>query len=375
MKAIKTNLAAIALLLFVHLAANAKTWRVNKISDYLPNNASRYGANVGGTIEYPVFKELEEAQEYNAVLNGDTVHLEGCASGDEYSSAIITKRLVIIGTGYFLAENPDVSNDLLASRIASLEFEEGSAGSQVIGVWIRAESGVGGILRVDESNITIKRCKIDWYLYLGRDLADIYIIGNYFDNINQPTFSAIEIDNSNFPVNVVIKNNIFKKKVLLQSGNLVGTVLQCHNNVFDCPAAVGAPSLKLNSISFQNNILTTAGATVEINGGSGNGITFNTSASASGQFGSAANNIVAVDMASLFLSGGTSDGKYRLNPSAPDNIPGSDGTERGAFGGTAISNRYSISGLAPIPVIYEISTSGVSDATGLPVTIKARTIK
>ncbi|MEP6844563.1 MAG: hypothetical protein ABI861_01100, partial [Panacibacter sp.] len=51
------------------------------------------------------------------------------------------------------------------------------------------------------------------------------------------------------------------------------------------------------------------------------------------------------------------------------------GTERGVFGGAATINRYTLSGLAAIPVIYQVSTSGVATPTGLPVTIKARTIK
>jgi hypothetical protein len=369
--------SAIVLLICLAQQANARIWRVNKISDYIANNASKYGANVGGTLIKPVFSELTEAVGYGGVINGDTVHLEGCTSGASFSNTDVTKRLIIIGTGYFLTENINVSNDLLPSRIDRIDFIAGSEGSQLIGVWLYSSSGTGGYSSINVSNITIKRCKIDWQINLANLLFDVFLLGNYFDNIEQPTQSSIKVGIT-APSNFVIKNNIFRKPVLITSGNTVATVQQCNNNIFDCPSLpLGAPSIKLNALSFQNNILKNAGATVEINSGTGINMTYNTSASASGQFGSApgTNNIVASNIGTLFANSGSSDGFYQLNPSSSDNVPGSDGTDRGAYGGASIVNRYTLSGLAPIPVIYDISTSGVADATGLPVTIKARTIK
>jgi hypothetical protein len=100
-------------------------------------------------------------------------------------------------------------------------------------------------------------------------------------------------------------------------------------------------------------------------------VAFNTGSSAA-QFGTLNNNVVIADMTTLFVAAGTSDGKYQLKPASD---LGADGTERGAFGGASAVSRYTLSGLAPIPVIYDIATSGVADGTGLPVTIKARIIK
>ena len=69
-------------------------------------------------------------------------------------------------------------------------------------------------------------------------------------------------------------------------------------------------------------------------------------------------------------------GQYQLQSGVAGNVPGSDGAERGAFGGIAPSNRYTLSGLAAIPVIYDVSTTGVSQAgTGMTVQVKARTVK
>ena len=86
------------------------------------------------------------------------------------------------------------------------------------------------------------------------------------------------------------------------------------------------------------------------------------------------NNIVITDISTLFVdpSTNTTDGHYQLKPGS---AAGADGTDRGAFGGLAVTNHYTLSGLAPIPVIYNISTSGVGGSGGLNVSVKARSIK
>ncbi len=85
------------------------------------------------------------------------------------------------------------------------------------------------------------------------------------------------------------------------------------------------------------------------------------------------NNIVVAAINTLFVTSSSPDGSYQLKL-ALCSQQGSDGTDRGAFGGVAVSDRYTLSGLAAIPVIYSISTPGAT-ATNLPVTIQARTIK
>lgn len=128
----------------------------------------------------------------------------------------------------------------------------------------------------------------------------------------------------------------------------------------------------MNVGSFQNNILKNPSAIVNINNGTNLNVSFNTAASPN-QFGTTNNNVVA-DMTTLFVDPAlnSTDGDYQLRPGS---APGSDGADRGAFGGVIVQNRYQLSGLAAIPVIYEIQTNGVATPTGLPVTIKARTIQ
>ena len=131
----------------------------------------------------------------------------------------------------------------------------------------------------------------------------------------------------------------------------------------------------MNTPSFKNNILKTPSATVNINANKASSdVSSNTSSSATNQFGTTNNNIVITDMSTLFVdpATNTTDGRYQLKPGS---AAGADGTDRGAFGGLAVTNHYTLSGLAPIPVIYNINTSGVAGSGGLNVSIKARTIK
>ena len=51
---------------------------------------------------------------------------------------------------------------------------------------------------------------------------------------------------------------------------------------------------------------------------------------------------------------------YQILSGSVASNSGSDGTDRGAFGGAPVADRYTLSGLAAIPVIYSVSTSGAT---------------
>lgn len=342
------------------LRAEAKIWRVN-------NNANATnGSNFGGTVSFPVFQQLfgtatNSANGSNLVQNGDTVHLEG--STNDYTGGTLTKSLVIIGPGYFLNENPNTSNNLLPAKLDHLQFNAGSSLSQLIGINV---GGDGNGITINVSDIVIKRCRVEFDITLKFGISNIQIVQNFFSTVR--TTSMITADNDGFPTDVVFNNNIVLGTLILPVGY---TMLECRNNVFAGPSIAGNPSLRMYVGSFQNNIMTNPAATTNINGGTNLNVTYNTGSSAS-QFGGGTGNIVIADMTTLFVTSGTSDSKYQLKPGS---AAGSDGTDRGAFGGLGVPSRYSLSGLAPVPVIYEINTSGVATPSGLDVNIKAKTIK
>jgi len=360
----KKNYVLLFAVLFTALnvqVANAKIWRVNNKSNF--NGTTLYGDNFGGTSSYPVFTEINNAVGWASVNNGDTLYVEG--SSTTYASATVTKKLAIIGPGYFLNENPKTSNDLLSAQIGSISFNAGAAGSQLIGVSIIHVFPY--YVHLNTNNLTVKRCWIADAVHINSGVSDIYILENFFSN--SQTSTALILD---FPYDLttdLIFNNNVCQKTLIWSGS----IQQCNNNVFDGPANV--LNLQFTTPEFSNNILKPTNASVDINGGSKEKISYNIG-TLSTQFGTANQNKVVSNMSSLFVSSGTTDGIYKLKSNSAGSNNGSDGTDRGAFGGSVVGNRYTLSGLAAIPVIYKLTTSGVAtQQSGLSVTISARTIK
>jgi hypothetical protein len=347
---------------FIVKYADAKIWRVNNKSNY--NGTLLYGDNLGGTASYPVFKEVNNAVTWSAVANGDTIHLEG--STTIYLQAVITKKLVIIGPGFFLTENPKSSSNVLDAKIAQVLFNAGSSGSQLIGINNVDAGNTGDRIYVTVNDIVVKRCRIENDIELGTSLNGVMILQNFFPNVQET--NAIRTNGNTayiYPSGVVFNNNICQKTLIWS-----GSILQCNNNVFDGPP--NALNLQFSTSEFKNNILKPVNATANINGGTNLNVSYNTGSSAANQFGTANNNVVVADMTTLFATTGSNDGKYQLKPGS---APGSDGADRGAFGGAIVSSSYMLSGLAAIPVIYTITTPGVAGPSGLPVTIEARIIK
>ncbi|HRD57547.1 MAG TPA: hypothetical protein PK504_05830 [Ferruginibacter sp.] len=346
---------------------DAKIWRINNQSNY--NGSSSWGSNYGGSATYPVFKQINQAVSFASVVNGDTLYIEGAST--KYDQATLTKRLVLIGAGYLLNENPQSSPNLFTSLVDRITLSTGSAGSQLIA--IAFSSGINVSVTINTNDITVKRCFLDKRINIDDGVNNIKILQNYFFNYSGS--SAIFWSGVGTPPMDIIFNNNICRYSLLTNGF---TLLECKNNVFDPPNPVGnSLSIDITVSNFQNNILKNPTATVNINNGTNLNSSFNIATSAT-QFGTANNNIVLPDMSTLFVAGSplSADGAYRLQQPQPLNQLGADGTERGVFGGVIVANRYMLSGLAAIPVLYELNTSGVgTSVNGLQVEIKSRTIQ
>ncbi len=267
---------------FICQNAQAKIWRVNNTSNY-KGGKTLYGDNLGGTVSNPVFAQLSDANSSNlvSVNSTDTIHLEG--TNIVYDGVYLTKNMVIIGTGYFLNENPNVSNTVSEAEVKFVAFDAGSGGSQLIGVHVGGSTGIV----INVSKILIKRCLIDYSINVTYNISDIFVLQNYFTNIANDNNSAIFNHVNGFPTNFIFDNNICKK--ILWFAAYVTSVFnaeECNNNVFDCPAISGSPSILMNTTSFKNNILKTSAATVNINANVvSSDVSYNTSASATSQFG------------------------------------------------------------------------------------------
>lgn len=364
-----TTVAVFAILLLSHIA-NATTWRVNNKSNY--NGSNLFGENYGGTAAFPVFKQINQAVAWTSVHDDDTLHVEG--SLDVYLQGDISKRLVIIGAGYFLEQNPNTSNDLLDSKVVRINFDAGSAGSILQGLNVGFGNSQSGYIEVNVNNITIKRCRIERGVAPATNLQFLTVIQNFFPNTY--VTNALTLGNSQFvpPVDLIFNNNIVQKTLVWTYGSgAPGNLTQCRNNIFDGPDNLATDYLKFQTTDFQNNILIATGAIVNISANASD-IAYNIGTQ-SAQFGTSNNNLVVPNVTSLFVSGTSADGYYQLQSGSQASQNGSDGADRGAFGGAIVTNRYTLSGLAPIPVTYQATTTGIVTPSGLPVTIKARTIK
>ena len=352
----------------------AKIWRINNHSNY--DGSTLWGDNFGGTAAYPVFAQIDQAVAFGIVNAGDTLHVEG--STTVYSFATITKKLVIIGTGYFLTDNPNTSNNVLATKLARIAFNAGSENSQLIGVdMVSAGNSFDRDVYINVNGVTVKRCRIEGQVVFGFPLSDVYIIQNFFPNT--VVSNAINTNGNSFftpPTDLVFNNNICQKTLTwgtpIANPTTMWPILQCNNNVFDGPDNLANPNLAFSTSEFKNNILMPTNAKVNISASAGN-VSYNIG-TLSTQFGAADNNLVVPAITTIFVTSASPDGGYQVADGTVADNSGSDGTDRGAFGGTAVISRYTLSGLAAIPVVYEITTPGATSTT-LPVTIKARTIK
>lgn len=355
--------------------AVAKTWRVNNQSNY--NGTSLYGDNFGGNAACPVFAQINQAVTFGIVNNGDTLHVEG--SNTVYTFGTITKRLVIIGTGYFLTDNPATSNTTLATKIEYITFNNNSQGSQLIGFdVVNNGNNADGYVYVSTNDITVKRCRIERAVRFETLLTDVFIVQNFFANTIVTNCLATNGNNAFVPPTGIVFNNNICQKTLTWGSPLANPttfwpLAQCKNNVFDGPDNLATPNLAFSTGEFTNNILMPVNAVVNIQSSAG-AVSYNIG-TLSTQFGTANQNLVVPAITSLFITGTSRDAAYQIADGTAADNSGADGSDRGAYGGSSVVNRYTLSGLAPIPVIYGITTSGVADATGLPVTIMARTIK
>ena len=370
MKKIKLLSATLLLMAVIAQNVNAKIWRVNNKSNY--NGTTLFGDNMGGTPTYPVFDQVNDVVGYPAINNFDTIHVE--ASPTVYAQADIDRPLVIIGSGYFIYDNPKTTNSPYNTKIARVEFDAGSQGSQLLGMdVVYAGNTVHGAVWITVNNVTVKRCRIENVIAFQTGLIDTYILQNYFDNANTATNAIGTNGNTAFvpPTDLIFNNNIVKNKLLWYNSNGQFPILECKNNVFDGPS--NTLLLDFATSAFHDNIIKPTLVTTNINSGS-NANVLNVTCTNATQFPGTPGLVVEPVMSNVFQTSVSKDGQYQLNPTWAAANPGANG-ERGCFGGP-VTSHYSLSGLAAIPVIYDVTTNGVSVAgQGLPINVKARTIK
>jgi len=289
------------------------------------------------------FNNLQTAVNDANVVAGDTLLIEG--SSLSYGSSIsISKKLILLGTGYFLSENPETQANPANAYAGQVSINSGAEGSVISGLTLNT-------ININTSNTVIMRCRIISYIILYNNASNVTIIQNYFEN--DPNYNIYLYTSSS---NVLIVNNIFNKVngVSINSTTTATAIVQ--NNVFS-----GASTIRLYNSVFANNILN--GNSIDFTGCS----VLNNLCNAT-QLPTGNGNQLNINMNTVFVGSGSTDGQWQLKTGSPAIGAGTNGEDCGAFGGTSI---YILSGLPQIPAIYFYSAPVSGSALqGLPVHIK-----
>ncbi|MEI7725115.1 MAG: hypothetical protein WCK09_08410 [Bacteroidota bacterium] len=284
------------------------------------------------------FITAQQAAGSASVIIGDTLYLE--SSVVSYGSLTLSKRLVIVGPGFFLGQNPATQANLAPAILDNLVFTTGSKGSHVTGMTVLSWTNV------QDTAIMLTR----------NNLADVAISGTSINNyLAQNFITSLSISGSS---GNQILNNLVNKSDNCNNGNCFSmnntSSATVRNNIFNgCQV--------INGCTYENNI-----ATGSVAGGNNlftaNNSTVSNNIGASTQYGSNNGNKSNINMATVFVNAGSDDGRYQLLPGSPASGAGTGGVDCGIFGG---STAYVLSGVPNLPSIWYININGSA------VTVKA----
>lgn len=327
------------------MQVNAKIWRINNLT--------------GSAADFSSF----DACIANAsVQNGDTVYLE--PSPTAYTnSVLINKRLVFVGTGYFLS-GTDANSGLQANTQgaimnASLRFDSLASGSVFLGFDLGSQN-----LWLDPraDSIRFERCRFGSISYniaapnihnRARNLVfnKCYFSGVstiahfYFDNL-EVTNCIITSTFSFGPTNVasaLVRNNLFFSGITIANAYFANNI--CLN--------IGAGSFNVSASVIRNNIAEFSGVLPTGDG-----------------------NIGGIAQSNLFVTatGNSTDGRWRLRSGSPalgaGETVGGVTPDCGPFG---TPDPYRLSGIPQVPTIYSLSVpTSVPVGQPLNITISTR---
>ncbi|WP_439882731.1 hypothetical protein ACSX1A_06080 [Pontibacter sp. MBLB2868] len=347
-------LLMVVLLVLNTSAAFAKIWRVNN--------------NNGVTAD---FTTLQAA--HDGATSGDTIHVEGSAT--EYGGLQSTKKLVILGPGYYLEQNANTQALQASAKVSSMYLYSGSEGTVIMGLDFNANA-----ISIFASDITIKRNKFntlngeqDWgfgavALYYEQSNSSIPV-----SNIVISQNYGLTISSSSASTGVLIANNYIGVGANYGTENTTGDALNLHtgtvaliqNNIF-----TQGKFTAYNS-TFTNNIMIFGALE-----GTGNMIANNIGNST--QFGTTNGNQSNVSMSTVFVGPGTGvsqDGQWKLAVGSPALGAGYGSTSTNPIDAGMYSNHtpYVLSGIPPIPAIYFMEAQPVGSSTDpIDVTVKVK---
>jgi len=284
-----------------------------------------------------------------AAIAGDTLMVHG--SNNDYGSFTISKQLTIIGTGH----NPQKQGPLVSFTNGTITFGTGSSNSKLIGFRVNTITQNSSSI----IGVQILLCQITSQIMFGGSSTNNWVIdGNVF------TGTSYNINGSSGHTwsNWQIRNNIFNGQIYYSTGS-PGHYF--NNNIF---LYNGAVLSSLSNSFFNNNIFYRA----TVSAGSGNQYNNNlfapvTNTSSVNSAPISQNNINAVASSAVFVTDlGTGANfsyttDYNLVSGSPGKNSGTDGTDRGVYGG---DGDYDQNGVPTNPYISEFGISNPSISNG-----------
>ena len=317
-----TFTASLLLAMTAH-SLQAKIWTV----------APRPGAN---------FTTLAGAVASSSVLAGDTILVSGAPAS--YAGFTISKKLTIIGPGYFLNENTGLQADTNTAKISS-DVTINSNGTTIMGMYFLSS------LYVNADNVTITRCRMRTtvassypvYIYAKDSIiirqCFITQAANYYYNCVSAQSGATQIFIQNNFIEYLGGNASYGSFDIngTMSGDISNNVI--YGNIFNVSGG----------FTFNNNILRagtfqTTGVTPYNNIGDNN------------QFGTTNGNQSISGMSGVFVGTGSNDAKWQIATSGPADNTGFGGVDCGMFE-NSLGYQYVLSGIPAVPSIYLFNTN------------------
>lgn len=310
---------------------------------YRVNNAGGINAN---------FTDIQTA--HDSASAGDTILVEGTTNA--YSTTItLNKKLVILGPGYFLGQNPQTQANFSTALVSgTFNINSGSAGSVIMGLEFTYD------VNINESNIIFKRnySHATYSVNIGTSRSNVVIAQNYL--VGPGSYAALTIASG--CSNIIVTNNYLGNASSGFSLDMdPASSATIVNNIF-------SGKLDIHNSSFSNNIISSGALT-----GANNSL-INSLCDAT-QLPAGSGNLLSTTMTTVFVgaTGNSTDGQWKLLGGSPAIAAGASGEDCGIYGG---SDPYVLSGMPPIPSIFFYSApSSGSASQGLPVNIKIRANK
>ncbi len=304
---------------------------------------------------------------YTAATDDDYIYLPGGTFSSDLPT-VINKRLYITGAGM----NVDSSNVTGITRIPYLTFHEGASGSRIEGIYFYSGASQGTIVLNNQSsnstnNFTIINCNI---------AGAIHSTNNFWENVTIAKSVLMGSLQGNFSNSYLSNNHIYSHL------NVNGLNFQIDNNIFFYQPHPNSYLTLPNNSTFRNNIfqLYTTPFYISLNSIFHNNTNIVTNGSTQ------IFNQIQEPFLDAFLNPGSESNNiwctcnvynydihndYHIKPTSECKNSGTDGTDRGVYGGAFPW----VDGSIPSnPHIYYKNVAGSTNASGqLQVQYKVKT--